>query len=230
MDSNLSEIKARQDQVFEEIAKIMTSLAAPVRLKLIHFLAQAPLTVEVLAQKINQPVANTSMHLRKMLMLQIVRVTSEGQKRIYSLHPSVLNFWDACKKFADQVNPLLSNHLNGEDESLEWDKNLEDTLKLVKHKEIFLIDVRPEDEIDEDFSILSHANGIIHSSEKKILSSIEKLGKTKPIVIFCRGKFCGLSIHLVNKLRKKGYKSYRLNESWHAINHLMKKAFLRRTS
>jgi DNA-binding transcriptional ArsR family regulator len=67
MKKKLNELKTKQDHLFNDASSILSSLSAPVRIKLIHFLSQAPLTVEVLSGKLGQSVANTSMHLRKML-------------------------------------------------------------------------------------------------------------------------------------------------------------------
>ncbi len=65
MNKKFELIKNRQDEIFLGISNLLSGISSPVRLKLLHFLSQAPLTVEVLSNKIDQSVANTSMHLRK---------------------------------------------------------------------------------------------------------------------------------------------------------------------
>ena len=87
MDNKLKVLKQRQEDIFVSLASLLGAMAAPVRIRLIHFLSQAPLTVEVMASKVDQSVANTSMHIRKMLNEGLVTVESLGQKRLYTLAP-----------------------------------------------------------------------------------------------------------------------------------------------
>jgi DNA-binding transcriptional ArsR family regulator len=62
MDNKLKVLKQRQEDIFS-LASLLGAMAAPVRIRLIHFLSQAPLTVEVMEIKVDQSVANTSIWL-----------------------------------------------------------------------------------------------------------------------------------------------------------------------
>ncbi|MBY0412973.1 MAG: ArsR family transcriptional regulator, partial [Bdellovibrionales bacterium] len=177
----------------------------------IHFLSQAPLTVEVLAVKTDQSMANTSMHLRKMLSEGLVTVESIGQKRLYTLMPAVLDFWESYQDFIQKLNPALkinSQELFGE---ISWTKDWEETLKLIKKKEIIFLDVRPCDEVVDE---LKEFPEIIHISQQDLKQNLGKLPKRKQILVFCRGRMCALSVYSVNYLRENGFKAYRLEESW----------------
>lgn len=213
MNKKFQVLKSRQDEIFNSIASILGGIAAPVRIKLIHFLSQAPLTVEVLANKIDQSVANTSMHLRKMLAENIVTVTSQGQKRVYTLHPAVLEFWESCQDFVQKIDPQL--HLVSEDlfGAIEWDKNINETVTMAKKGELILLDVRPEDESVDDLNLPY----VLHISSQNLDEKLNKLPKRKPILVFCRGRLCSLSAATVSDLRAKGLKAYRLDKSWFAI-------------
>jgi DNA-binding transcriptional ArsR family regulator len=208
---NLQVLKHQQGAIFESMAGILGAIAAPVRIRLIHFLSQAPLTVEVLAAKTDQSTANTSMHLRKMLSEGLVTVESVGQKRLYTLMPAVLDFWESYQDFIQKLNPSLkinSQELFGE---ISWTKNWEETLKLIKNKEIIFLDVRPSDEVIEE---LKEFPEIIHISQQDLKQNLSKLPKRKKILVFCRGRMCALSAYSVNYLRENGFKAYRLEESW----------------
>ena len=85
MSKTIEKAKERQDYLFNEMASLMDALASPVRLKIIHFLTQAPHSVEQLSLKLGQTVANTSMHLKKMQREGILKIETMAQKRIYSL-------------------------------------------------------------------------------------------------------------------------------------------------
>lgn len=213
MAKKIEFLKEQQDHVFKEISDILTGLSSPVRIKLLHFLSQGPLTVEVLANKIDQSVANTSMHLRKMLVSHLVQVTVQAQKRVYSLHPAVFEFWEACQNLSQKLNPQLeidSTPLYGD---INWQEPLKTTVKMAKIGEIILLDVRPEDEVAEPLEQLN----VINIPSAQLSKNLSKLSKKIPILVFCRGRFCALSSHAVNELRELGYKAYRLNASWYAL-------------
>lgn len=215
MSKKLLKLKENQNEIFTKIAEILSGISSPVRIRLIHFLSQGPLTVETLADKIDQSVANTSMHLRKMLAVKVVSVSVQGKHRLYSLHPAAFAFWEACQDFIQEVDPVLQLGTK-EIEDINWKESLKSTVKMAKNKEVLLLDARPEEEVSE---LLSELNAInIPSSD--ILKNLNKLPKKKPVLVFCRGRLCALSAMVVSDLREKGIKAYRLNESWYSLKQM----------
>jgi DNA-binding transcriptional ArsR family regulator len=218
MEKELQKIKNHQDQAFERIAKLLGALGAPVRIKLVHFLSQAPLTVEVLADKVDQSVANTSMHLRKMLTEGILQVETLGQKRLYSLHSALFDFWEDCQDYVQKIDPELI--LMGHDESINWVKDLKEGLKLLKKREAILLDIRPSDEVREDWSELQ--GSYLHIPFVELKKHLNTIPKKKKVVVLCRGRFCGLSLYAVRYLRELKFDAYRLSESWFKLSKDMK--------
>lgn len=216
MDSKLLKLKERQNETFSAIAQVLTGVGAPVRISLLHFLSQGPLTVETLSKKIDQSIANTSMHLRKMLALQIVSVSVQGKMRLYSLHPAALPFWEACQDFVQAVDPELKLNTDDVYKNIDWIKSLKETLPLVKKKSVILLDVRPTEEVSE---LIDELNSV-HIPASDIKKNMSKLNKKKPILVFCRGRLCALSAFAVNELRRQGFDAYRLNESWYSLKNL----------
>ncbi|GEM_PF-4634861 len=135
------EVKEKQNEVFEEMASLLMSMVAPVRLKIIHLLSQSPQSVETIALKLNQTTANTSMHLRKMLVEGILKVTTDKQKRIYSIaHPALLQFWENLQDFAQEKNPeLIIKSLDIYGEDFSWTKTNEETRQLLKENKAILL-------------------------------------------------------------------------------------------
>jgi len=213
MDKKLLELKERQSEVFTSIADIIGAMSSPVRIKLIHFLSQGPLTVEILSTKIDQSVANTSMHLRKMLSAKVLKVETQGKNRVYSLHPAAFPFWESCQDFIQSVDPSLKLDFKDIDGEMDWMQDLRTTIKMAKNNEIVLVDARPRDEVAETLTGLNILN--IPSSE--IAKNLAKIPKKKPVVVFCRGRMCALSLFVTSELRKNGIKAYRLNESWYSL-------------
>ena len=214
MDKKLEKLKSSQNDVFEGMAYVLASLSAPVRIKLMHFLAQAPLTVEVLSQKIDQSIANTSMHLRKMLNEKVVSVESVGQKRLYSLHPAAFEFWEQCQDFIQKVHPELKLPTEQIYGDINWTHTLEESFKMLEDGKIIFLDVRPRDEA----TVMTTNKSFLHIPSNELESELSKLSKKKAIVVYCRGRMCALSAFTVNYLRERGYKAFRLNESWFSLS------------
>jgi len=213
MDNKIKVLKQRQEDIFVSLASLLGAMAAPVRLRLIHFLSQAPLTVEVMASKVDQTIANTSMHVRKMLNEGLVSVERVGQKRLYTLSPEVQIFWENFQDFAQKLDSSLVLDTSDVYGDINWFETWNDTKKLVNSGEVVLLDVRPEDEVlssdESDF--------VTHIPQNNLKSSLKTIPKKKKILVFCRGRLCALSAFSVNYLRENGYKAYRLDVSWNSI-------------
>jgi DNA-binding transcriptional ArsR family regulator/rhodanese-related sulfurtransferase len=213
MDNKMKVLKQRQEDIFVSLASLLGAMAAPVRIRLIHFLSQAPLTVEVMASKVDQTIANTSMHVRKMLNEGLVSVERVGQKRLYTLSPGVQLFWENFQDFAQKLDSSLVLETTDVYGDINWVDPWIDTKKLIKSGEVVLLDVRPEDEVlssdESDF--------VTHIPQNNLKSSLKTIPKKKKILVFCRGRLCALSAFSVNYLRENGYKAYRLDVSWNSI-------------
>lgn len=221
MKKSLEQAREKQDYLFNEMANLMGALASPVRLKIFHFLTQAPHSVEHLADKLGQTVANTSMHLKKLERENLLKIESRAQKRIYSLAQSQMkDFWEQVLQFSlihDPRNTLSSQDLYGE--NLDWEKSLEETAKLIRAKKVALLDVRPLDETDpEDILYRKNVLNIPYDEMKK---RKEALPQDKPLLVICRGRLCVMSQEVTYHLRKTGINAYRLGHSWHQLSKIL---------
>lgn len=214
--NNLLILKNRQDNIFTQMAGLLSSLSSPVRLKLIHFLSQQPLNVEVLSVKMDQSIANTSMHLRKMLKEKIVEVRGDGQKRFYSLAPSMFAFWESIQNFCEDLDSTFKLDVANVYGDIVWTKSLDETLKLLKAKKIVLLDVRPEDE-STLAPFYTMQIDYLSISGQKLFESLNLIPKDKTILVLCRGRLCALSANASHELRKLGFDAYRFNESWFGL-------------
>ncbi len=217
MSQSLNALKGKQFEYFTTMAAILSGLASPTRVRLLHFLSQGDFNVETLSKKIDQSVANTSMHLRKMLAENIVRVSTQGQKRIYQLNPAALAFWESCQDFAQLVNPSLD--LDKENSDINWQEDLIKTLNMAKKGRLIFLDARPHDEPTPPGLNELH---ILKIPSSEIEKKIEIIPKNKTVLVFCRGRFCALSAWTVQELRKHGVQAFRLNSSWYALTKIPK--------
>jgi DNA-binding transcriptional ArsR family regulator len=214
MDAKLKILKTEQADIFQRYSQLMAAFAAPVRVRLLHFLAQAPLTVEVLAEKIEQSTANTSMHLRKMLAEGLVSVEVMGQRRLYTLDTAVLAFWEKWQDFAEKLDPSLKLSVKETYGEIQWGEDLKMTLKLVREGKVVLLDVRPAEESGD--TSLEHL-GVLSIPQSQLKDRWKELPKKKKILVFCRGRLCALSAYSVNYLRQLGLDAYRLDLSWYQL-------------
>ncbi len=221
MAKTFEKAKERQDILFAEVSSLLSVLASPVRLKIIHFLSQAPHSVEQLSHKLRQSVANTSMHLKKMQRENILKTETLGQRRIYSLvQPEMRDFWEQIQAFALIHNP--SNALFSEElyrEELKWNKDILETVELIRLKKVILLDVRPSDEVASEE--LTYTKYVKHVPFECLKKSSDPLPKTKPILVICRGRLCVMSNESTFLLRKLGYDAYKFDVSWHQISKLI---------
>ena len=219
MNAKLLATKEKQNEIFSTLSELLLGMASPVRVKLLHFLSQGPLSVEVLSDKINQSVANTSMHLRKMYGSGLVDVTIVGQRRLYQLQEGVLPFWERAQDLLQTLHPELSLKTETTYGEIEW-SDLKEFKQLLKEKKAILLDVRPTDEA-QSFPLADLS--FYRQLPATELDQLE-LPKSKKIFVFCRGRFCALSADSVYQLRKRGFEAYRLSHSWFELEQILKGA------
>ena len=249
MNNNIKEAKIKQDLLFTEMAKILAVLSSPVRLKIIHFLIQAPHSVEQLANKLNQSLANTSMHLNKMQREELLICKTSAQKRIYQIHhPEFKDFWENILNFTLHQKSSLENEMimayqedfswkskisssRPSDSSKRSSNELKEVINLIQLKKAILVDVRPDDEIES--SLLKHSldpEDIIQLYYQELEKNLKNktlnhlpLPKNKILFIICRGRLCVMSLEMTAQLRQKGFDAYRLNVSWHLLKKQLNK-------
>ena len=220
--NNLDTYRQRQQEIFSSLSHILLAVASPVRLNLMHFLSQAPLSVEVLAKKIDQTTANTSMHLRKMLREKIVSVEHIGQKRIYHLSLAAKTFWENCQDFLGLVIPSMQDLSNSDDTTEQWNHSLSATLKKLKNKKALLLDIRPLDEVEKLSKDLQQTLNYYHIPYDQISKNMNRLPSRPAILIMCRGRYCALSANALLALKQRKKNIYRLPFSWFAIHKKLK--------
>ena len=224
MNKTIEKAKDRQEYLFSEMSALLNGLASPGRLKIIHFLTQAPHSVEQLAQKLGQSIANTSMHLKKMQRENILKTENLGQKRIYSLaQVEMKEFWEQIQQFALKHNELnIISSKNIYHEELDWDKNVHDTLKMIKAKKVIVLDVRPNDEVESKNEI--YEKFVLHIPFSELKKRSGELPKTKIILVVCRGRICVMSNESAFVLRKLGFEAFKLNSSWFQLSQMLSEA------
>ena len=100
-------------------ADICSALADPTRILILYLLAEKPLTVGELTEKLNIPQPNTSRHLKILRERGLVRANRQAQKVEYTLNdPRIIDALDTLRAvLRDSISQranLLSNPGLGE--------------------------------------------------------------------------------------------------------------------
>lgn len=200
-----------QEAAFEQVVKIGKTFSNLTRIKILFMLDQGPKSVEELAHLIEMSVANTSKNLQILKQVNLVKEEKRKNYVIYHL---------TSKK----VNELLSLLIDLSEESLPKlgaieEKFVQETSNLPKldskqlkekldQKDVYLLDLRPEDEFKNEHIPAAH-NIDYHLIDEHL----QHLPKDQDIVVYCRGRLCGIANVIGEKLQHLGYKVYTYNHT-----------------
>jgi rhodanese-related sulfurtransferase len=191
-----------KDQLFAQVATLTKSIASPKRLELLELLAQAPKTVEQLAEEAEMSIALTSAHLKALKSAQCVRVKQEGKYRRYEIaNEQIAQLWVILHRLAAEQLPELQQQLTDiAPQRTTGIQSVNELIALAEQEHIQLIDVRPSSEFAH--AHLPHALSLpIH----ELANKADRLAKDKPIVAYCRGPFCLYARDAVAWLSAQGF-------------------------
>ena len=191
-------------------AEIGSSFSSAARLKILHILAQAPRSVESIAEITGESVGNTSQHLQRLLRAGLLAVTKEKLSRIYRLRDErVAILVEDLFELAESLSSEFKEAEHGiTDVDFILPGRLDEILKQVRGSKAALIDVREKAETEG-----SPVEGAIEIPAKQLKARAASLPKGKIYFIFCRGRACTLASEGVKILRSMGFTAYRLKES-----------------
>ena len=194
--------------IYEHIARIGQATASPNRLELLDLLSQGARTVEALARQTGQSVATTSHHLQVLRRARLVEAQKAGLYVTYRLaDPHVGEFFLSLRSLAKarlaEVQHLTRQYLE-ERGALEPVGN-DELVRRVRAGEVTLIDVRPREEY-----VAAHIPGAISVPLADLRTRLGELQKRRDIVAYCRGPYCVMALDVVDLLRRKGFRAYRM--------------------
>jgi rhodanese-related sulfurtransferase len=200
-----------KQRLYAEFARIGRALASDRRLELLDLLAQAPRNVEALAAETGMSVANVSQHLQVLRRARLVESTRDGTKIVYQLADGgVLELWLALGETAAarlaEVEQLEDEYApaSGE-EAIPRD----DLQRKLRKGSVVLIDVRPPHEFAH-----GHLPGAVSIPVEQLTERLNELPRDRPIITYCRGRYCMMADEAVELLRKHGFEAHRLEGGW----------------
>jgi len=209
----MNENRRFKDAIYEQFARIGKAVSSPRRLELLELLGQGPRTVEVLADRASQSVANTSRHLQVLRAARLVEAEREGLFVTYRLaDDEVHGFFASLRSLAEarlaEVESVTRLFLEsrGVMEAVDRAALIDRLLR----GEVTLLDVRPEEEYRA-----GHIPGAISVPLAELERRVSELPRGRDIVAYCRGPYCVLAIEAVETLRSLGFEATRLEDGVH---------------
>ncbi len=196
--------------LFEAIAVMGKAFASPVRLELLDLLAQAPRSVDELAQASDQSTANASQHLQAMHAAGLVTRERDGTRVRYALAgDEMLTLWLALREASGlrlaEVERAAREYLGGDVEAI----GREELVARLARGDVVLVDVRPEEEY-----AAGHIDGARSIPLEELERRLAELPAEREVVAYCRGPFCAYAHEAVRRLHDAGREARRLEDGW----------------
>ena len=198
---------ARKQALFEAIAIMGKAFSSPTRLELLDLLAQAPRTVDELAEASGQSSANTSQHLQALHAAGVVSRAREGTSVRYSIAgDEALALWLAIRNASvaqlGEVERAARDYLGLEVESI----SREELAERLGRGDVVLVDVRPREEFEA-----GHIDGARSIPIDEFAQRLAELPADHEVVAYCRGPFCAYAHDAVRQLLAAGRDAKRLD-------------------
>ncbi len=198
--------------LFVQFAAVAKSLGHAHRLELLEQLAQGERSVEVLADRTNLSIANTSQHLQHLRRAGLATSRREGKFIYYRLAgDAVLDLLAALRRIAErnvaEVDRVVRSYFQARDELEPVSRK--ELRRRLREGSVTVLDARPEDEF-----ALGHVPGALNIPLRALKARLSELNPAQEIVAYCRGPYCVLSYEAVAALRAKGFKARRLEDGF----------------
>lgn len=196
-----------KQQAFEQVVKIGKATSNLTRLKILYALSQSRKSVDELAKTIGISVGTTSKNLQILKKINLVKEDKDKNFVFYSLASAKVAQWislliDLSEENLSQMEYLSKNYNQIPSVSIPELK------KKLLTSEPYIVDLRPKSEFEQGH--LPYAHNIPYLEIDKKVST---LPKSQNIVLYCRGRLCGIAEDVGKKLEKQGFKVKTFNNT-----------------
>jgi rhodanese-related sulfurtransferase len=201
--------RAPTERLYEAWAELAKAFASHRRIQLLDVLAQGERTVEALARETGLTVNNTSSHLSVLKAARLVDTRKDAQYVYHRLaDDAAIDVLRAIQSLARrrqlEVDHLARAYIDDRD-ALE-PIGMAELRRRLRSGDVTLIDVRPAGEFEA-----AHIAGAISVPLGELTRRLAGIPRSRPVVAYCRGPYCVLSVEAVTTLRKRGYRARRLD-------------------
>jgi rhodanese-related sulfurtransferase len=201
-----------KERLYDQVARIARGLDSPRRLEMLEVLAQGERSVEDLAAQTALSFANASRHLQVLRGARLVEARKDGLRVYYRLAESQV--YDAVRvvrglaeRRLAEVDALVRTYLKSRDQLEAVPRD--ELLRRARDGSVVVIDVRPAEEYRA-----GHIPGALSVPLERLEDRIRELPARKEIVAYCRGPYCLMAYHAVERLRARQRRARRLVEGF----------------
>ncbi|HEX9922629.1 MAG TPA: metalloregulator ArsR/SmtB family transcription factor [Anaerolineae bacterium] len=216
--------RSPKEHLYQLFTQIANAMANPHRLELLDLLAQAPRTVEELANEAQMSVANTSQHLQRLKQARLVLDKRAGVYIRYRLaDPAVAELWLNLREVAARQLAEVEQALNAyRNQRHEFEQiSVTELRERLRRGEVILLDVRPQEEYEA-----GHLPEAVSIPIDVLERRLTELPMDKMVVAYCRGPYCVYADEALDLLAGQGYQVARLEEGvteWQLAGYVLEK-------
>ncbi|WDL98894.1 ArsR/SmtB family transcription factor [Alicyclobacillus sp. ALC3] len=205
-----NQTRAWKDAIYEHFGRIGKALSSPRRLEILDLLSQGSKTVETLAKEAGMSIANVSQHLQTLLQARLVQFEKQGTYAVYRLSNEkistlLLLIQELGEELLAEIRVLRDEFLVNRD--LFEPITLDELKTRMDMDEVYLIDVRPKEEFE-----YGHIPGAFSIPVKELADHLSSIDTNRPVVAYCRGRYCMYAVEAVEMLREHGFHAIRMDE------------------
>lgn len=186
-------------RLYEQVGIVAKALGHETRLELVELLAQAPRTVERLAEMLRVDVRSASAHLKVLARAGLVRSEREGRFQRYRLtSPKVAQLAVTLRETAElALRPL--HDLVAETGDRHDEMDLAQATALAEAGRIRLVDVRDPEEF-----AAGHLPHAVNLPLERLETDPPEIPEGAVLVAYCRGPYCFKAKRAAEILARRG--------------------------
>lgn len=197
-----------RDALYEQFARIGQAISNPTRLHLLSLLDQGEKSVDTLSKQSGHRFVTVSSHLKVLREAHLVTTRRDGRQMFYRVaSEDVMRLCSMLRTVGlgalPEVRELVHRYYSAPETMTPIDAR--ELLQQAQRYEVLLIDLRPAEEYAAGH--LPEAHSIPFAELEKHL---DDLPDDKPILAYCRGRYCVMGVRGVDLLRARGLNAQRL--------------------
>jgi rhodanese-related sulfurtransferase/DNA-binding transcriptional ArsR family regulator len=199
-----------KDQLYDQFSRIGKALSSPARLEILDLLSQGEKTVEQLAGGARLGVKNASAHLRTLREARLVEARKDAPYMVYRLADEavarvVRELQALARERLVEVERVARLYFESPDDLDPIDAR--ELLRRLEAGEVTLLDVRPPEEYRA-----GHIPGAVSMPLEELGRRLAEIPRDRPVIAYCRGRYCVFAREAVDVLRKGGFEARRMQD------------------
>lgn len=195
-----------KNPLYEELAKLAAALTSPVRLQALNLLFQTELSIDQLAEALDESPANTAAHMKALRNAGLVTAQRRG-KRVFhaAANPHALRLFMALRDAGEALSPAVALLERAQSDEAASTLSIAELHDRPKRRSEIIVDLRPTTEY-----AAGHLPGAVSVPFDELDDHLAQLGSKRRVFVYCRGKYCPRARLGTQRARAAGVRAERL--------------------